>query len=74
MLTPEDKKAVEKLRNDPNIQWKPGLTDEEILAQARFVETGEGNEVYNSLEEYREAQKRKKAVQRKNNTDEIEEV
>jgi hypothetical protein len=71
MLTPEDKKTVEMLRNDPNIEWKPGLTDEEILEQARFVETGEGMEVYNSLEEYREAQKRKKAAE---NIDVIDEV
>ena len=66
-LTPEDKKAVERLRNSPDIEWKPGLTDEEILAQARFVEDGTGIEVYDSVEAWREAQK-------KRDTDEIEEV
>lgn len=65
-LTPKQKKVVEKLRNNPDIKWKPGLTDEEILAQARFVETG-GNDVYDSVEEY-------KAAMKKQNIDDIEEV
>ena len=66
-LTPEEKKVVEKLRNDPSFEFKPGLTDEEILAQARFIETGDGIDVYDSVEAW-------KAAQKENNTDEIEEV
>lgn len=66
-LTPEEKRVVEKLKNDPSFEFEPGLTDEEILAQARFVEDGEGIDVYDSVEAW-------KAAQRKANTDEIEEV
>ena len=79
-LTPQEKKFVEKLRKNPNIEWKPGLTDEEILAQARFVETGEGVEVFDSLEEYKAEMKRRKAVREAKKSlgsdtfDEIEEV
>lgn len=71
MLTPEEKKAVERLRKDPNIKWKEGLTDEEILAEARFVETGGGVEVYDSEEAYRAAKKKEAAAK---SIDEIEEV
>lgn len=66
-LTPEEKRVVEKLKKDPSFEFKPGLTDEEILAQARFIETGDGIDVYDSVEAW-------KAAQRKENTDEIEEV
>ena len=66
-MTPEEKKVVERLRNSPDIEWKPGLTDEEILAQARFVEDGSGIEVFDSVEAWRAAQKER-------DTDEIDEV
>ena len=66
-LTPEQKHEVEKLKNNPNFKLKPGMTDEEILASARFVEDGTGIEVWDSEEAYRAAMK-------KRNTDEIEEV
>lgn len=58
MMTREEKKAVEKLKNDPNIEFKQPMSDEEILAQTRFVEDGEGLEVYNSVEEWRRANKK----------------
>lgn len=57
-MTREEKKAVEKLKNDPNIEFKQPMSDEEILAQTRFVEDGEGLEVYNSVEEWRRANKK----------------
>ena len=66
-MTPAEKRAVEKLKNNPNFTLKPGMTDEEILAAARFVEDGSGIEVWDSEEAYRAAMK-------KRNTDEIEEI
>lgn len=66
MLTPEQKRAVESIKNNPDIKLQPGMTDEEILAQQRFVQ-GETT-VYNSEEEWRAAMKRQKSV------DEIKEV
>ena len=66
-MTPAEKKKVEELRNSPDFKLKPGLTDEEVLAAARFVEDGSGIEVWDSEEEYRAAMK-------KRNTDEIEEI
>lgn len=66
-LTPEERREVERLKKSPGFEFKPGMTDEEILAQARFVEDGAGIDVYDSVEAW-------KAAQRKENTDEIEEV
>lgn len=69
MLTPEEKKKVEQIKKDPSMQPLIfGKTDEEILAVYRFVEDGEGIEVYESEEAWRAARRKEK------NMDEIEEL
>lgn len=72
MLTPRQKKKVEEIKKDPEMQAAiKGKTDEEILAAYRFVEDGKGIQVYDSVEEYRAAMKKKKVAK---NIDEIEEL
>lgn len=72
MLTPEEKKKVEEIKKDPAVQEAiKGKTDEDILAAYRFVEDGKGIQVYDSVEEYRAAMKKKKAAK---SIDEIEEL
>lgn len=72
MLTPRQKKKVEEIKQDPEMQAAiKGKTDEEILAAYRFVEDGKGIQVYDSVEEYRAAMKKKKAAK---SIDEIEEL
>lgn len=67
-MTPEEKAKVEEIKKDPkNRESVKGKTDEEILAASRFMEDGDGIEVYDSEEAWRAARK-------KRNTDEIEEV
>lgn len=61
-MTPEDKKEVERIKSSPGFEVKPGMTDDEILAAARFLENGNGLEVYDSEEEYRAAMKKKKCI------------
>lgn len=60
-MTTEEKKAVERLKNDPGFNAK-GLTDEEILAKARFDEDGDGLEVYDSVEAYKAAMKKRRDI------------
>lgn len=68
MLSPEEKKKVAQIKQDPSVQAKiKGMTDEEILAQYRFVEEGAGIEVYDSEEAWRAARKKKRI-------DEIDEI
>lgn len=68
MLTPKQKKIVERIKKDPAIgKAMAGKSDEEILAAYRFVEDGKGIQVYDSEEAYRKARK-------KRSIDEIEEV
>lgn len=68
MLTPNQKKKVEEIKRDPKSREAlKGKTDEEILAAYRFVEDGDGIDVYDSEEAWRAARKKKKI-------DEIEEV
>ena len=68
MLTPEQKKKVEEIKRDPQSREAlMGKTDEEILAAYRFIEDGDGLDVYDSEEAWRAARKKK-------NVDEIEEV
>lgn len=68
MLSPEEKKKVAQIKQDPNVQPKiKGMTDEEILAEYRFIEDGDGIEVYDSEEAWRAAQKKKRI-------DEIDEI
>lgn len=68
MLTPKQKKKVEEIKKDPKSRDSlKGMTDEEILAAYRFVEDGDGIDVYDSEEAWRAARKKKKI-------DEIEEV
>lgn len=57
-LTPKEKAVVEELKNSPDFKFDEGLTDEEILAQARFIEDGKGLDVYDSIEAYRAAKKK----------------
>ena len=68
MLTPKQRKKVEEIKRDPRSREAlKGKTDEEILAAYRFVEDGDGIDVYDSEEAWRAARKKKKI-------DEIEEV
>lgn len=60
-MTAQEKKAVERLKNDPDFDAK-GLTDEEILAKARFDEDGDGLEVYDSVEAYKAAMKKRRDI------------
>ena len=60
-MTTAEKKAVDRLKNDPDFDAK-GLTDEEILAKARFDEDGDGLEVYDSVEAYKAAMKKRKDI------------
>lgn len=60
-MTTEEKKVVERLKNDPGFNAK-GLTDEEILAKARFYEDGDGLEVYDSVEAYKAAMKKRRDI------------
>lgn len=60
-MTAQEKKAVERLKNDPDVNTK-GLTDEEILAKARFDEDGDGLEVYDSVEAYKAAMKKRRDI------------
>lgn len=72
MLTPRQKKKVEEIKQDPaNREALKGKTDEEILAAYRFVEDGKGIQVYDSVEEYQAAMKKKKVAK---SIDEIEEL
>lgn len=68
MLTPKQRKKVEEIKKDPaNREAIRGRTDEEILAAYRFVEDGDGIQVYDSVEAWR-------AARRKKNTDKYDEV
>lgn len=71
MLTEKERKEVERIRNSQGLELKRKMTDEEVLAQARFVETGEGIDVYDSVEAFKAAKAKLQAAE---NTDEIEEV
>ena len=71
MLTPEEKKKVEEIKRDQSDKDSlKGKTDEEILAAYRFVEDGDGLQVYDSEEAWRSARKKKAAK----SIEEIEEV
>lgn len=61
-LTPEEKREVARIKGSPGFEAKPGMTDEEILAAARFLENGKGLKVYASEEEYRAAMKKEKGI------------
>lgn len=70
MLTPEERKIIEETRRDPSTRDRAkGMSDDEILAQYRFVESGQGVKVYDSEEEWRAARRKKRQ-----NIDEIEET
>lgn len=60
-MTAQEKKVVERLKKDPDFDAK-GLTDEEILAKARFDEDGDGLEVYDSVEAYKAAMKKRRDI------------
>lgn len=67
MLTPMERKKVEQIKRDPAMREAfKGMSDEDILAKYRFVEDGQGIKVYDSVEAYR-------AAKRKRNIDTIEE-
>lgn len=69
MLTPEERKIVEETRRDPSTRERAkGMSDDEILAQYRFVESGKNLKVWDSEEEWRAARKKQQ------NTDEIDEI
>ena len=74
-LTPEERETVERMKNSRHFQLQPGLTDEEILAQSRFVDFG-GGTVYNSVEDFLAAKRKERNEEkaRKRKTDTIEEV
>lgn len=59
-LTKKQMEEVARIKNDPFIEFDKSLSDEEILEQARFIETGYGIDIYNSEEEYRIATNTKK--------------
>lgn len=67
-MTPDEKAKVDEIKRDPkNHESVKGKTDEEILAASRFIEDGDGIEVYDSMEAWRAARKKK-------HIDEIEEL
>lgn len=71
MLTPKQRKIIDDARRDPSTRERAkGMTDDEILAQYRFVENGEGIKVYANAEERRAARK----MQKSNEIDYIDEV
>ena len=59
-LTSKQREEVERIKNNPFVKRDAGLSDEDILSQARFIENGVGIDIFDSEEEYRAYMKRKK--------------
>lgn len=56
-LSSKQMKEVERIKKDPFVELQKGLSDKEILAQARFIENGDGMDIYDSEEDYRACMK-----------------
>lgn len=50
-MTKEEKNVVSQMRKD--FDFKKELSDDEVLAEARFVENGSGMKFFNSVEEFK---------------------
>ena len=59
-LTSKQREEVEQIKNNPFVELDAGLSDEDILAQARFIENGVGIDIFDSEEEYRAYMKQQK--------------
>ena len=59
-LTSKQREEVERIKNNPFVKRDAGLSDEDILSQARFIENGVGIDIFDSEEEYRAYMKRQK--------------
>ena len=59
-LTSKQREEVERIKNNPFVKLDAGLSDEDILSQARFIENGVGIDIFDSEEEYRAYMKRQK--------------
>lgn len=53
-----EKETIAQMRKD--FEFKKEMTDEEVLAAARFVENGSGMKFFNSAEEFKAWKKKNK--------------